>query len=233
MRVRRSLGLWGGLAIGLAIVIVVALIGWSLGRRYDAIVDPKPETIVSASLQGLREQNRLSAFTASYVAVVTSKQSRFGLSAQKTLIMPGLVRYEVDMARLKNADVRWDATSKELFVTLPDVETVGPQIDLTRIKEYDSGGLLLRLTDAAQSLDAANRRAGQAELLRQARAPIPMSLARDATRRAVTQSFVLPLRAAGMDAAIRVRFAGEKDFPQANREWITRSRSLEDVYAKP
>ncbi|TZG28678.1 DUF4230 domain-containing protein [Sphingomonas montanisoli] len=233
MYVRRRVGLWVGLATGLTIVVVVALLGWSLGRRYDAIVDPKPETIVSASLQGLREQNRLSAFTASYVAVVTSKQSRFGLSAQKTLIMPGLVRYEVDMARLKDADVRWAAKSKELFVTLPDVETVGPQIDLTRIKEYDSGGLLLRLTDAAQTLDAANRRAGQAELLRQARAPIPMSLARDATRRAVAQNFVLPMRAAGMDAAVRVRFAGEKDFPSASREWITRSRSLEEVYAKP
>jgi hypothetical protein len=41
------------------------------------------ETVASASLQGLREQNRLSAFAANYAAVVTSEQRRFGLSAKR------------------------------------------------------------------------------------------------------------------------------------------------------
>src|SRR3546814_2362733 len=63
-------------------------------RGYD------PETVVAASLQGLQEQNVLVPFTARYVAVVTSTQSRLGLSAKKTLIMPGTVRYEVDLAKL-------------------------------------------------------------------------------------------------------------------------------------
>jgi hypothetical protein len=205
---------------------------WWFGRAIDRTVNPPPETIVSASLEGLREQNRLSAFVASYVAVVTSTQSRFGLSTAKTLIMPGLVRYEVDMARLQPGDVRWDGQARQLFVTLPPVELVGPQVDLTRIREYGSGGLLVRLTDIEKTLDQTNRKAGQVELLRQARAPVPMALAKDATRRAVERSFALPLRATGIDATVRVRFPDEPDFPKtATPEFIDHSRSLQDVYA--
>ena len=37
------------------------------------------QTVVAASLQGLQEQNELVPFTARYVAVVTSTQSRLGL----------------------------------------------------------------------------------------------------------------------------------------------------------
>ncbi len=199
-------------------------------RRASEVLNPAPETIVSASLQGLREQNRLSAFVASYVAVVTATQSRFGLSARRTLILPGLVRYEVDLAKLRPQDVRWNAGPGELLVTLPPVEVVGPQIDLTQLREYDGGGLLLRMTDTGQQLDAANRRAGQAELLRQARLPVPMNLAKDATRRAIERSFALPLRAAGLKAEVRVRFPDEQDFSQRLDERIDRSTSLQDVY---
>jgi uncharacterized protein DUF4230 len=218
----------------IALVIAAALLlgaGWWFGRMVERAVNPPPETIVSASLQGLRAQNRLSAFIASYVAVVTSTQSRFGLSTSKTLIVPGLVRYEVDMARIRDDDVRWDGKARQLSVTLPNVDVVGPQIDLTRIREYGSGGLLVRLTDAEKTLDAANRRAGQSELLRQARQPLPISLAKDATRRAIARSFALPLRAVGVDASVRVRFTDEPDFPKTETEWIDHSRSIAEVYA--
>jgi hypothetical protein len=224
----------GGVTRRAVIVLAAAaLIGAGLFFGLRAAADriwrgPDPETIASASLQGLREQNRLSALVANYVAVVTATQHRFGLSAQRTLIMPGLVRYEVDLAKLGKNDVAWDAANKRLDVTLPPIEVVGPQVDLTAVREYDSGGLLLRLTDAATILDAANRQAGQTELLRQAREPIPMALARDATRRAVERSFALPLRAAGLDAKVRVRFPGEA-FRAPDTEQMERSRSLEQV----
>ncbi|NWN23129.1 DUF4230 domain-containing protein, partial [Escherichia coli] len=83
-------------------------------------------TVAQASLQGLREQNRLSAFAAKFVAVVTSKQSQLGLTAQKTMIMPGSVRYEVDLSQLRQEDVAWDAQNRQLTVRLPAVEAMGP-----------------------------------------------------------------------------------------------------------
>lgn len=207
-----------GLAIGIGIVAV--------GRYVEARLAPAPETIVAGSLQGLREQNRLSAFAARYVAVVTSKQQRLGvLTAQKTLIMPGMVRYEVDLAKLSDRDVRWDSATKTLKVILPPIELVGPQVDLDQVREYDGGGILLALTDAGAVIDAANRKAGQAELVRQAREPMPLRLARDATRRAIERSFAMPLRAAGLDATVEARFANELD----DGDRLDRSRRVEDV----
>ncbi len=222
----------GFLAKATGVLILLLLAGllalWGVQRYVAGRLAPDPVTVASASLEGLREQNRLSAFAARFVAVVTSRRSQLGLSTEKTLIMPGLVRYEVDMAKLTQRDVAWDAATNTLSVTLPPVEVTGPEVDLTAIREYGTGGLLARLTDANQALDQANRSAGQAELMRQARAATPIGLARDATRRAVERSFTMPLRAAGLPAQVRVRFADEA-LPDGER-WDV-SRSLEEVLA--
>lgn len=182
---------------------------WVVQSYITARVDPDPVTIATASIQGLREQNKLSAFQASYVAVVTSTQSRFGLSTERTLIMPGTVDYEVDLSKLTRRDVVWDAKSKTLGVTLPQPMPSAPRININAIKTYGRDGVLGTFTDVGSQLDTTNRVAAQKELASQALQPEPMKLARDATRRAVEQSFALPLKAAGLDATVRVRFAGE------------------------
>ena len=189
----------------LAVLAIVALLFWWIGRE-DV---PNAQTVASASLQGIREQNRLSAFAANYAAVVTSEQRRFGLSAKKTLIMQGLVRYEVDMAKLTEDDVRWDAANQTLSIRIPPIEVAPPQIDLKSIQEYGDSGILRTLTDADDVLDAANRSKGQAELVRQAQGPVPMRLARDAFKRAIAQNFQAPLRAVGLKAKVETYFADE------------------------
>ena len=223
-------GVGGFLAKAAGFVVILVLAGllalWGVQRYVSDRLTPDPTTIASASLEGLREQNRLSAFAARYVAVVTSKQSQLGFTTEKTLIMPGMVRYEVDMGKLTQADVAWDGATKTLAVRLPAVEADGPQVDLNAVREYGSGGVLTTFTDAEKRLDDANRRAGQIELIRQARDPAMIKLARDATRRAVERSFAMPLRAAGIDATVAVRFADE---PIATTERWDTSRSLQDV----
>jgi len=187
---------------------------------------PDPETIAAASLQSIREQNRLTPFAARYVAVVTSRQDRFGLSAQKTLIMPGLVRYEVDLGKLQQRDLRWNEATKTLSISLPPLEISRPNVDLNELREYEEGGVLMALTSAEEKLDAANRARGQQELIRQARQAMPMRLARDAAKRAVARSFAMPLRAAGIEANVEVRFAGESG---EDPSYLDRSRRIEDV----
>lgn len=227
---RKGAGIGGFLAKAAGFVVILVLAGllalWGVQRYVSDRLAPDPTTIASASLEGLREQNRLSAFAARYVAVVTSKQSQLGFTTEKTLIMPGMVRYEVDMGKLTQADVAWDGNTRTLAVSLPAVEADGPQVDLNAVREYGSGGVLTTFTDAEKRLDAANRRAGQIELIRQAREPAMIKLARDATRRAVERSFAMPLRAAGIDATVAVRFADE---PTASTERWDTSRSLQDV----
>jgi hypothetical protein len=228
--VTRSGGGGGCLKLLLAFfagVLVLGAVVWMAGdylkQRY---LSPSPETVAQASLQGLREQNRLSTFAARYVAVVTSKQTRLGLTAQKTLIMPGNVRYEVDLSKLRQQDLKWDAGTNRLSIMLPAVEVVGPDVDVDQIREYGEGGILMSLTDAESKLDEANRKAAQVELVRQAQEPTPMRMAREATRRAVASSFTMPLRAAGIQAEVTVLFPDER-----GGEIWDMSRRPEDVIA--
>ena len=183
------------------IVLSVSGIAW-LQRR----VDPPVQSVVASSLQSLHEQNRLSAFAARFVTVVTSGKDQLGLHAEKTLIVPALVRYEIDLAKLEQRDVRWDDAAKTLRIALPRVEISGPEFDLAQVREYQSGTLLLTLTSAEASIDQANRAKAMADMIAQANAASMLRLARDASARAIERSFVLPLAAAGIEAKVEVEF---------------------------
>jgi len=196
-------------AIVIALVLGVA-VGLATGIADRILGGPRPETIASASLQSMRAQNRLIAFVARYVSVTTSTTSRFGLSARRTLILPGDVRYELDLAKLEAKDVSWDDSTHTLSVRLPEVEVAGPEVDLSAAQEYGAGGVLAALTNADQSLDQANRASAVADLRKQASAPVPMRLARQAARQAVERSFAMPLVAAGFkDVKVVARFPTE------------------------
>jgi hypothetical protein len=201
-----------GIVLGFALIAGGVLVAGK--RAFDRFWSPDPESIVTASLQGLQAQSRLTALVASYVAVVTSTQHRFGLSAQRTLIMPGRVRYEVDLGQMQAGDLAWHTDTHTLDVTLPPLMIEEPEIDPARMKAYDSGGLLLKLTDSGETLDQTNQQAARTELIRQAREASPVAIAKQAARQAVAQSFALPLKAAGMAPNVRVRFRGEA-FPDA------------------
>lgn len=198
--------LTGRLILLAAAAMLLLAVWWAVSAWRDWERGYDPETVVAASLQGLQEQNVLVPFTARYVAVVTSTQSRMGLSAKKTLIMPGTVRYEVDLGKLKPSDLDWDAATNTLIVTLPPLRLAGPEIDIDAISEFRDGTILLTLTDAEASLDAANRKAAQDELIKQARGTTPMRLAEGAARAAIEQSFAMPLKAAGIDAKVTAKF---------------------------
>jgi hypothetical protein len=196
----------GALAL---VVFVAAGIIFALGWKLRKELHPDPITIATASLQAVREQAVLVPFAARFVAVVTSEQHRFGFSAKKTLILPGMVRYELDLAALKQEDLAWNAATRTLAITLPPLRVSSPEIDLARIQTYGEGGVLMALTDVGTELDSANKAAGQAELVKQAAEALPMRLARDAARRAIERSFAMPLKAAGIDATVTAHFAGE------------------------
>jgi len=196
-----------------AVIVALALglvVGVTTGIADRIFGGPNPKTIASASLESMRAQNRLVAFVARYVSVTTSTTSRFGLSAKRTLILPGDVRYELDLAKLEPNDVTWDASTHTLGVRLPEVEIAGPDVDLAAAQEYGAGGVLAALTNADQSLDQANRAQAIADLRKQAAAEVPMRLARQAARQAVERSFAMPLLAAGFkDVKVVARFPTE------------------------
>jgi len=218
------------LVVGAIVVALLLglLIGVTTGIADRLFGGPRAETIASASLQSMRAQNRLIAFVARYVSVTTSTTSQFGvLSAKRTLILPGDVRYELDLSKLKARDVTWDASTHTLSVQLPEVEIAGPDVDLNAAQEYGEGGVLTALTNAGELLDQANRAKAVSDLRQQARAAVPMRLAREAARTAVERSFAMPLVAAGFkDAKVVARFPTEgNDDPS----YLDLSTPYEDV----
>ena len=193
----------------LAPLLLALLAGAGIGllvRPAATAAGPDPEAIAGRALLSLRDEGRLTAFTGRFVAVVSASETRLGLTARKTLILPGSVRYGVDLARLRRRDLAWDSATRTLTVTLPPLEIAGPEIDVSHVQEYREGGIVMALTGAERTLDQANSRSAQDELMRQARERTPTSLARNAAMRAVARSFAMPLRTAGIDASVAVRF---------------------------
>jgi len=191
------------LALGVLVGMTTGVANWLFGG-------PNPKTIASASLESMRAQNRLIAFAARYVSVTTSTQSQLGFSAKRTLILPGDVRYELDLSRLQPKDVTWDKATSTLKVRLPEIEIAGPDVDLSAAQEYGQGGILSAFTNANQSLDSANRAKAVADLRKQAQGAVQMRLAHQAARAAIERSFAMPLVAAGFkDVRVVARFPTE------------------------
>ena len=219
--------------LALAAVAVALILGLIVGGALDIgkrlFGGPDPETVASSALQSMRAQNRLVPFVARYVSVVSSRQERLGglVRSERTLILPGDVRYELDLAQLGPEDVRWDAGSSTLAVTLPEIEIAGPEVDLAAAREYGENGVLSVVTNADQALDRNNRARAVADLRKQAGSPVPMRLAREAGRQAVERSFALPLQAAGFDnAKVVARYPTEGS---EVTEPLDHSRSYNDV----
>lgn len=200
-----------GLAIAIALIAGL-LLGLGSGIADRIFGGPKPETIATASLESMRAQNRLIAFVARYVSVVSSKQQRLGglVSSERTLILPGDVRYELDLSKLQPGDVKWDSSAHTLRVALPEIEIAGPDVDINAVREYGGGGVLSALTDTNGQLDQANRARAVADLRKQAMGDVPMRLAHQAARSAIERSFAMPLAAAGFkDVKVIARFPTE------------------------
>ncbi len=214
----------------LAALLAALLLGVLLGHRLLPAPAPSPadpRAVADAALLSVRDEGRLVSFTARFASVVTASEERLGLSARKTLIMPGTVRYSVDLARLKRGNLRWDDATRTLTVTLPPLEVSSPSINLNDVQEYSEGGMLMALTGAERQLDEANQRSAQDELMRQARAPAQMQIARDSAMRIVARSFAMALRSTGIDASVVVRFVDPSG--QESASFLERSRGVNDA----
>ncbi|HET9639946.1 MAG TPA: DUF4230 domain-containing protein [Allosphingosinicella sp.] len=217
LKLQLALPALGLLLLGLAL-------GWAFRPSPEA-PRPEAEAIAVAALLSVRDEGRVVPFSARFVSVATASETHLGLTARKTLIMPGTVRYGIDLARMRRSSLAWDEASRTLSVTLPPLELSGPEIDLNQVQESSEGGLVMALAGSEKTLDRENRQRAQDELMRQAREPGPMRLARSAAMRDVARAFALPLRAAGVEASVAVRFVDPAGKEEAS--WLDRPRPLE------
>jgi hypothetical protein len=206
--IRPSTAIAIGLVLGLALAFTAVnfipdrLPPWLGGR-------PPVLSVADATLQAIQRQSRLTVLTARLNATITSRQERLGglLTASKTLIIPGTIRYEVDLAGLKLEDMRWNPADQSLTIFAPRPKIAGPEVDLTRAVEYKDGALLLSLTNVEAAFDKANREAVSASMQKQAAAQTLVDLADEAARDVIGQLFRLPLVTAGhSETKVKVTF---------------------------
>lgn len=195
---------------GLLGFILGAAAFWFAMRPVEEVFEPDVESIASASLEAVRAENRLSVFAGRFTVAVTSRAERLGFAAEKTMIVPATVRYEIDFSQLGPDDLVWDAAANELTVDLPAIEISEPEIDMSQVRDYGEGTVLLTVGGANESLDRANRRQVRGAVMEQAASDLMLDLARESARGATVRNFRLPLEAAGIPAQVRVRFPDER-----------------------
>jgi hypothetical protein len=213
----------------MAIPLVALLAGYLLGTTLQRAAPPPgadPQAIAATTLLSVQEQGRITAYSARFVAVESARSGGL-IEAERRLIVPGDVSYEVDLARLSRERLVWDAANATLTVTLPPLEVSGPRIDWAQARVSGDNGLLVALAGGESEMDQTNRQRAQANLLRQAREETPLRIARDTAMRLVARSFAMPLRAAGIDASVAVRFVDPAGEEQAS--YLDRRHPIEDA----
>ncbi len=214
-----------GLAVGLLIGAAIAVLLLRPDAPAAAAADPR--RIADIALVSVRDQGRMTVLSARYVAIVSASETRLGIEARKTLVLPARFRYGVDLRALRRDHLAWDEATRTLEVTLPPLEISGPEIDMEEARMFTEGGVLLALTGTESDLDQANLRRARQDLLSQARQPAPLRAAREAAMRAVARAFALPLRAAGIEASVSARFVDPEGRDEAVH--LDRATRVEDV----
>lgn len=220
----------------LALVLVLVLAGaggWLLYERYarDYTVTRRSDGQAIAGILGARLDRmgdlRVSRLSGTVQGV--SADQRVGGLLRSTRVMkaPFEVSYYVDLAALDREDILWDEQSRTLIVEAPDVRPGPVNVDEARATLDRTSGLFVTraaMTDLQRAASASAVKVATDE----AASPARMEAARRDARAAVADFFARPLRAAGVRAKVRVRFAGEA--VRDGEQW-DRSRSLAEIFA--
>lgn len=217
----------------LALAVVVGVAGWMLYERYarDYTVTRREDGQAVARIVGARLDRmgdlRVSRLSGTVQGV--SADQRVGGLLRSTRVMkaPFEVSYYVDLSELDPADFLWDERSHTLIVEVPDVRPGPVNVDEARATLDRTSGLFVTRAAMADLQRAASASAEKVAA-DEAASPARMESARRNARTAVAGLFAQPLRAAGLRAKVRVRFAGEA--VQDGEQW-DRSRSLAEIFA--
>ena len=142
------------------------------------------------------------------VTTVDPGMFRFLRSSQK-VTLPYSVGYQLDLSGLDASDYRWDAKSRTLRVTIPDVVPTKPNIDETQRRTLGTAGVFV----TREAFDNLNRRAAvlaTRAATAEARKPEHLNAARANAKTAVARLLDAPLSVAGLgDVRVEVAFPFE------------------------
>ena len=231
---RRPANMWFAimaLAVGVAGLVFAGQYAWNrYNERYtvERTDDGAAITrIVSARFAGA---SALKVGTLSgMVQSTASDVSTFGmLHADKVVKAPFSVDYFIDVSKLGQGDLAWDAASRTLVVDVPDVTVGAANVDEAARTLSETRGLFVT-REAADRMGQVISQRAQSVSANEARKPERLALARDNARKALGKLLGTPLSAAGY-GDVRVVLAFPWEGRRSPEQW-ERSRNLEDVAA--
>ncbi len=217
------------IAIAVAVIalgILIAVVAWQFAR--SGIQRTNDNQAIAGAVSAVFVRARaLKVGEVQGDVQATSDDARMGgsLVSLATLRAPYTVDYFIDLADVSLSNARWNAQSRVLTVTVPEVRIAAPRIDVAGMTLEQNGLFVTR--DASvqlvkRAVTKANRyaaeRAGRFDFMNKARAD---------GRRAVRELLEIPLRALGRnDIQVEVAYASEG---AASRERVDGSTPITEV----
>lgn len=195
----------------LLVIALLAATAWLTWRAY--FYNPTADPVGSAML-AFQKQNTLTVFSSRFevVAESTNAQGVLGidlLKSRQAAIIPAMVEYRLDLARMDRDRFQWNADDQTLTVTVPALRISRPNLDEAQARTFTEGNFVTG--GAAQALARNNSLQAERKASDFARNPEILGLARQAAKDAVRQNLAIPLQIAGFEkATVAVRFDGEK-----------------------
>lgn len=153
--------------------------------------------VLAATVESLREENRLLVFSYKGTAHVSAKRKLWiVLKGRQELIVPAVVSYYVDLSELT---VEYEETAGLVVVRLPKLQ-LGDVAFQPEQATTLNGGLLTFSEDQAEELRKMNYGAARRSIIAQAQQPGLVKAAEGQAANDVQRLFVIPLRAAGRNA---------------------------------
>ena len=200
-------------------VIGIPLAAFGLGywvapkEQLDKVVEHtgffKTDTkqVLSASVESLRNENKMLVFSYRGTARVKFERSRWLIfDGTQTLIVPGAVNYYVDLGRISLANVTYDDKAKLVRVKLPPV-VMGDIAFQPEQATTINGGLLTFSQAQVDEMLKANYATARRAMTAQAQGPAFVEAARRQAIANVQTYFEIPLRIVGQpDVKVVVTF---------------------------
>jgi hypothetical protein len=228
MAMRRLIG------FGLVLLLVAAgLFAWSQHRQKERAEEQLGLESARVLTAAFDRTNALQVGRLSGEVLARSEEKGcLGLcQVEQTTRAPYSVVYTVNLSKLREENLRWNADERVMIVDAPSVDVGEANVDDARARTSQSGVWISRRSGQALQRSAALRLGAAAR--QKANDPANVAKAQAAAREAIATNLRLALGAAGMgDVEVVVRLPGEARPADLPREQWDMSRPISEVLAE-
>ncbi len=171
----------------------------------DADVD-----VIGTVATSVRSMNQLTVFEARLFSIARTTDIGWfkPLDTATYVIVPGAVRFVVNLSAVDRRNLNWDPETATLIAVLPDPVPGDVNVDGARARVIVDG-IDLASGDKREAILKQSLRVAGDDMKRQAGQAFFLQAARTAARTALTQNLTAPLIATGLKPRVVVRFQGE------------------------